>query len=215
HPLPTSETLARVCRLCYLPEAGLLRAMTSKTIEVGPRREKTTIQLKDHQAYDARDALAKALYGRLFDWLVGNINLNISCEKKNVKSSISILDIFGFECFEHNSFEQLCINYTNETLQQQFNQFVFKMEQKEYTKEGIGWSFVEFPDNQDCLDLIEGKGNGLLTMLDDECRMGIRGTDHNYALRLYKEHEKTERFGADNALKTAMCFAVVHYAGEV
>ncbi|CAM9926162.1 unnamed protein product, partial [Choristocarpus tenellus] len=113
------------------------------------------------------------------------------------------------------SFEQLCINYTNETLQQQFNQFVFKMEQKEYTKEGIEWSFVEFPDNQDCLDLIEGKGNGLLTMLDDECRMGIRGTDSNYALRLYKTHENNSRFAVDNAMKTAMCFAVKHYAGEV
>ncbi|CAM9769459.1 unnamed protein product [Choristocarpus tenellus] len=99
--------MARVCRLCYLPEAGLLNALTMKTIEVGPRKEKTTIKLKDHQAstilaYDARDALAKAFYGRLFDWLVGTINRNISCDKKNVKASIGVLDIFGFECFEHN-----------------------------------------------------------------------------------------------------------------
>ncbi|CAM9512746.1 unnamed protein product, partial [Ectocarpus fasciculatus] len=113
------------------------------------------------------------------------------------------------------SFEQLCINYTNETLQQQFNQFVFKMEQKEYSKEGIEWSFVEFPDNQDCLDLIEGKKKGLLTMLDDECRMGIRGTDANYASRLYKEHAETERFEADSAMRTKLCFAVKHYAGQV
>ncbi|CAM9387457.1 unnamed protein product, partial [Sphacelaria rigidula] len=167
------------------------------------------------QAYDARDALAKAFYGQLFNWLVATINTHIRCERKEVKASIGVLDIFGFECFEHNSFEQLCINYTNETLQQQFNQFVFKMEQKEYTKEGIQWSFVEFPDNQDCLDLIEGKQKGLLTMLDDECRMGIRGTDENYASRLYKEHENSDRFFADKPLKVKLCFAVKHYAGQV
>ncbi|CAM9751488.1 unnamed protein product, partial [Ectocarpus sp. 12 AP-2014] len=209
------ECMARVCRLCYLPEDGLLRALTSKTIEVGPRKEKTTIKLKDHQAYDARDALAKAFYGQLFNWLVATINSHINCDRKEVKASVGVLDIFGFECFEHNSFEQLCINYTNETLQQQFNQFVFKMEQKEYSKEGIEWSFVEFPDNQDCLDLIEGKKKGLLTMLDDECRMGIRGTDANYASRLYKEHAETERFDADSAMRTKLCFAVKHYAGQV
>ncbi|CAM9590046.1 unnamed protein product [Ectocarpus fasciculatus] len=209
------ECMARVCRLCYLPEEGLLRALTSKTIEVGPRKEKTTIKLKDHQAYDARDALAKAFYGQLFNWLVATINSHINCDRKEVKASVGVLDIFGFECFEHNSFEQLCINYTNETLQQQFNQFVFKMEQKEYSKEGIEWSFVEFPDNQDCLDLIEGKKKGLLTMLDDECRMGIRGTDANYASRLYKEHAETERFEADSAMRTKLCFAVKHYAGQV
>ncbi|CAN0108298.1 unnamed protein product [Laminaria digitata] len=206
--------MARVCRLCFLPEEGLLRALTSKTIEVGPRKEKTTIKLKDHQAYDARDALAKAFYGQLFNWLVATINSHIKCDRKEVKASVGVLDIFGFECFDHNSFEQLCINYTNETLQQQFNQFVFKMEQKEYSKEGIEWSFVEFPDNQDCLDLIEGKKKGLLTMLDDECRMGIRGTDANYASRLYKEHTETERFEADSHMRTKLCFAVKHYAGQ-
>ncbi|CAM9473023.1 unnamed protein product, partial [Ectocarpus sp. 13 AM-2016] len=75
--------------------------------------EKTTIKLKDHQAYDARDALAKAFYGQLFNWLVATINSHINCDRKEVKASVGVLDIFGFECFEHNSFEQLCINYTN------------------------------------------------------------------------------------------------------
>ncbi|CAM9681789.1 unnamed protein product, partial [Ectocarpus fasciculatus] len=96
------ECMARVCRLCYLPEEGLLRALTSKTIEVGPRKEKTTIKLKDHQAYDARDALAKAFYGQLFNWLVATINSHINCDRKEVKASVGVLDIFGFECFEHN-----------------------------------------------------------------------------------------------------------------
>ncbi|CAM9710314.1 unnamed protein product, partial [Ectocarpus sp. 8 AP-2014] len=215
HEDDNEDCLARVCRLCYLPAEGLLRALTSKTIEVGPRKEKTTIKLTDHQAYDARDALAKAFYGQLFNWLVATINSHINCDRRQVKASVGVLDIFGFECFEHNSFEQLCINYTNETLQQQFNQFVFKMEQKEYSKEGIEWSFVEFPDNQDCLDLIEGKKKGLLTMLDDECRLGIRGTDANYFSRLYREHGEAERFEADSAMRTKLCFSIKHYAGHV
>jgi len=78
-----------------------------------------------------------------------------------VRADIGVLDIFGFECFQNNSFEQLCINYTNETLQQHFNQFVFKMEQTEYQREKISWSFIEFPDNQDCLDLIDLKPTGI------------------------------------------------------
>ncbi len=174
-----------------------------------------TIQLKEQQAYDARDALSKALYGKLFDFVVKMINKCISCPEKNVRSSVGVLDIFGFECFQLNSFEQLCINYTNETLQQQFNQFVFKMEQLEYTKEGIDWDFVEFPDNQDCLDLIESRPSGILSMLDDECRMGIRGTDANFANRLYKKHQDTSRFAASTRQQTALSFSLFHYAGEV
>ncbi|CAM9585491.1 unnamed protein product [Ascophyllum nodosum] len=209
------ECVGRVCRLCHLPEEGLVRALTRRTIEVGPRREKMTIKLKENQAYDARDALAKAFYGKLFSWLAATVNSHIKCDKKDVKGSVGVLDIFGFECFERNSFEQLCINYTNEALQQQFNQFVFKMDQKEYTKEKIKWTLVDFPDNKDCLDLIESKPKGLLTMLDDECRMGSRGSDANYASRLYKEHADTPRFEADSAMVNNLSFAVKHDAGQV
>lgn len=207
--------LSHVCRLACLPKDGLEMALTQKTIEIGAKQEIHTIKLKPHQGYEARDALAKAIYGQLFTYVVFTINSNISCPKKDVRASIGVLDIFGFECFETNSFEQLCINYTNETLQQQFNQFVFKMEQKEYTREGIEWSFVEFPDNQDCLDLIEGKPQGLLAMLDDECRMGIRGTDKNYASRLYKEHTSNPRFAADAGNQIKLQFVLKHYAGPV
>jgi myosin-5 len=209
------EVFSHVLRLACLPEDGLKRALTEKTIEVGAGKEVHTLKLKDVQAYDARDALAKALYGNIFNYVVRTINVNINCSKKDVKASVGVLDIFGFECFQKNSFEQLCINYTNETLQQQFNEFVFKMEQKEYTKEGIEWSFVEFPDNQDCLDLIESRPNGLFAMLDDECRMGIRGSDANYASRLYKAHEGSGRFSATQNQKTNLQFSLRHYAGEV
>ncbi|KAL2492098.1 Myosin-9 [Abeliophyllum distichum] len=102
----------------------------------------------------SRDGLAKTTYSRLFDWLVDKINNSIGQDSKS-KSLIGVLDIYGFESFKHNSFEQFCINFTNEKLQQHFNQHVFKMEQEEYTKEAIDWSYIEFVDNQDVLDLIE------------------------------------------------------------
>ncbi|GFS30230.1 myosin family protein with Dil domain-containing protein [Actinidia rufa] len=102
----------------------------------------------------SRDGLAKTIYSRLFDWLVNKINKSIGQDPSS-KSLIGVLDIYGFESFKHNSFEQFCINFTNEKLQQHFNQHVFKMEQEEYTKEAIDWSYIEFVDNQDVLDLIE------------------------------------------------------------
>ena len=149
-------------------------------------------------ACQARDAVAKALYGRLFAWLVRAINKGIQKNDFRKAASIGVLDIFGFECFSTNSFEQLCINYTNETLQQQFNRYVFKLEQEEYEREKIKWSFVEFPDNQDCLDLIEGTrkacppDGGLLVMFDDECRLP-RGSDANYAARILKSLKSHDR----------------------
>ncbi|MCI02431.1 myosin-H heavy chain-like, partial [Trifolium medium] len=102
----------------------------------------------------SRDALAKIVYSRLFDWIVDKINNSIG-QDPNSKNLIGVLDIYGFESFKTNSFEQFCINLTNEKLQQHFNQHVFKMEQEEYTKEEIDWSYIEFVDNQDVLDLIE------------------------------------------------------------
>ncbi|XLS92547.1 hypothetical protein HN51_068555, partial [Arachis hypogaea] len=101
----------------------------------------------------SRDGLAKTLYSCLFDWLVQKINVSIGQDPES-KCLIGVLDIYGFESFKNNSFEQFCINFTNEKLQQHFNQHVFKMEQERYTKEGIDWSYLEFVDNQDVLDLI-------------------------------------------------------------
>jgi myosin-5 len=109
---------------------------------------------------------------------------------------------------------QLCINYTNETLQQQFNKFVFKMEQEEYEREKIEWSFIHFPDNQDCLDLIEGRPNGILAMLDDECRLP-KGSDDKLAGRLQKELGSHARFFVTKKMVAEKHFGVRHYAGEV
>jgi myosin V len=141
--------------LIGIDTSDLSRTLTVRLIQA--REEVYMKKLTPVQASDARDAFAKAIYGRIFQWIVDTINKSIEIDRSLVRADIGVLDIFGFECFQSNSFEQLCINYTNETLQQQFNQFVFKMEQLEYKREQIEWSFIEFPDNQDCLDLIDMK----------------------------------------------------------
>jgi myosin V len=201
-----------VAELCGVPVEELKKAITVRIIVA--RNETYEKKLTPEQASDARDALAKALYGKIFDWIVATINRSIQVEKKQVRADIAVLDIFGFECFKLNSFEQLCINYTNETLQQQFNQFIFKMEQAEYKKEKINWSFIEFPDNQDCLDLIEHKQTGIIAMLDDECRLP-KATDEKFHARIVKSMDAHPRFTCTPQQKRGGDFCVNHYAGPV
>ncbi|GFW07635.1 unconventional myosin-Vb [Trichonephila clavipes] len=131
-------------------------------------REVITMQLPHSQALFARDALAKHIYSQLFEWIVRQINKSLASNKK-VHKFIGVLDIYGFETFEINSFEQFCINYANEKLQQQFNMHVFKLEQEEYVREQIEWKLIDFYDNQPCIDLIESK-LGILDLLDEECK---------------------------------------------
>lgn len=121
------------------------------------------------EAHAARDALAKHIYAELFNWIVLVINKALESDVPKHKF-IGVLDIYGFETFETNSFEQFCINYANEKLQQQFNLHVFKLEQEEYIREGIEWKMIDFYDNQPCIDLIEAK-LGILDLLDEECRV--------------------------------------------
>lgn len=121
------------------------------------------------QAQVSRDALAKHIYAELFNWIVHIVNKELE-SSKTCHKFIGVLDIYGFETFEINSFEQFCINYANEKLQQQFNQHVFKLEQEEYILEGIEWKMIDFYDNQPCIDLIEAK-MGILELLDEECRV--------------------------------------------
>ncbi|XP_010149156.1 PREDICTED: unconventional myosin-Vb-like, partial [Eurypyga helias] len=120
------------------------------------------------QVVNVRNALAKHIYARLFNWIVQHINKALHTTLKQ-HSFIGVLDIYGFETFEVNSFEQFCINYANEKLQQQFNWYVFKLEQEEYMKEGIPWTLIDFYDNQPCIDLIEAK-LGILDLLNEECK---------------------------------------------
>ncbi|XP_028054326.1 myosin-8-like [Camellia sinensis] len=131
-------------------------------------RDETITKCLDPEAATlSRDALAKIVYSRLFDWIVNKINNSIG-QDPDSKYLIGVLDIYGFESFKTNSFEQFCINLTNEKLQQHFNQHVFKMEQEEYTKEEIDWSYIEFIDNQDILDLIEKVVRGPVSFFNND-----------------------------------------------
>jgi len=214
-PAPKPETAAAIehsCEMLGIEPEVLLATFTTRTLVTGG--ESVIKKMPVSSAYATRDALAKAIYGRIFDWIVTTINYSIHVDPSTVRADIGVLDIFGFECFVLNSFEQLCINYTNETLQQQFNQYVFKLEQIEYDKEKIEWSFISFPDNQDCLDLIEHKTQGIFAYLDDEGRLP-KASDEKLANRLYKALESHPRFSSSPKQRRDMQFSIQHYAGPV
>ncbi|KAL6635354.1 hypothetical protein ACP70R_028025 [Stipagrostis hirtigluma subsp. patula] len=177
------------------------------------RDENIVKTLDPESAKGSRDALAKTVYSRLFDWLVNKINNSIG-QDPNSKCLIGVLDIYGFESFKTNrpGFEQFCINLTNEKLQQHFNQHVFKMEQEEYTKEEINWSYIEFIDNQDVLDLIEKKPGGIIALLDEACMLP-RSTHETFAQKLYQTFKNHKRFAKPKLSRSD--FTICHYAGDV
>lgn len=160
----------------------------------------------------------------MFSFIVGTINKQIDHKPKSgggvvpkelgKAGSISVLDIFGFESFQLNSFEQLCINYCNEALQQQFNLFIFKSEQEEYKKEGIAWDFIEFPDNMDVMEVIDKNRVGTLAILTDQCR-APRGTDKTFIDAVYKQWGKHDRWLGTPLHQGKMQFIINHYAGPV
>ncbi|XP_024926209.3 myosin-11 [Ziziphus jujuba] len=191
-------------------DAAALEDALCKRVMITPE-EVIKRSLDPQSATTNRDGLAKTIYSRLFDWLVEKINVSIG-QDPNSKSLIGVLDIYGFESFKSNSFEQFCINFTNEKLQQHFNQHVFKMEQEEYTKEEINWSYIEFVDNQDVLDLIEKKPGGIIALLDEAC-MFPKSTHETFSNKLYQTFMKHKRFIKPKLSRTN--FTIAHYAGEV
>ncbi|KAG7030324.1 Myosin-11 [Cucurbita argyrosperma subsp. argyrosperma] len=201
--------LKMTAELLMCDNAGLEDALC-KRVMITPE-EVIKRSLDPQSAAVSRDGLAKTIYSRLFDWLVDKINVSIG-QDPNSKSLIGVLDIYGFESFKANSFEQFCINFTNEKLQQHFNQHVFKMEQEEYTKEEIDWSYIEFVDNQDVLDLIERKPGGIVALLDEAC-MFPKSTHETFANKLYQTFKTHKRFLKPKLSRTD--FTIAHYAGEV
>ncbi|KAK7151590.1 hypothetical protein R3I94_008047 [Phoxinus phoxinus] len=163
------------------------------------------------QAINARDALAKHIYAKLFNWIVDHVNKSLHSSVKQ-HSFIGVLDIYGFETFEINSFEQFCINYANEKLQQQFNMHVFKLEQEEYMREQIPWTLIDFYDNQPCINLIEAK-MGVLDLLDEECKMP-KGSDDSWAQKLYNTHLKTCAL-FEKPRMSNKAFIIQHFADKV
>ncbi|CAH0482210.1 unnamed protein product [Peronospora belbahrii] len=190
---------------------GLEQAICNRNIQT--KDEHYSIGLLPEASENARDALARFLYGKLFDWLVSRINEIVENEDRDAPF-IGLLDIFGFEDLEHNSFEQLCINYANETLQQHFNLTVLRMEQETYEKEEIQWSFINFPDNGPCIDLIQSKPYGILSALDEECIVP-QGNDQNFSRKMYRQHEQNPHFSASKTEMANHLFVVHHYAGAV
>jgi myosin V len=210
----TSSIASNDVALCILSDIlslkkdHLLKWLTTRQIE--SFNESVMIPINKASSEAARDALAKHLYSKLFHFIVQTVNRNL-VSGKNEDSFIGVLDIYGFETFDSNSFEQFSINYANEKLQQQFNQHVFKLEQEEYLKEGIVWTMIDFYDNQPCIDLIESK-LGILDLLDEECRMP-NGSETSWIAKLndkcskYKHFEKP-RFGS-------AAFLVKHFSDTV
>ncbi|OQU85818.1 hypothetical protein SORBI_3004G317300 [Sorghum bicolor] len=187
----------------------LVSTLCSRSIHT---REGIIVKALDCAAAAAnRDALAKTVYARLFDWLVENINKSIG-QDVDSKVQIGVLDIYGFESFKNNSFEQFCINFANEKLQQHFNEHVFKMEQEEYKSEEINWSYIEFIDNQDVLDLIEKKPIGIIALLDEAC-MFPKSTHETFATKMFRNFSSHPRLEKTKFSETD--FTISHYAGKV
>ncbi|ODV89218.1 hypothetical protein CANCADRAFT_3849 [Tortispora caseinolytica NRRL Y-17796] len=213
--LPSDEpNLVKACELLGLDPVQFAKWCTKKQITT--RGEKIQSDLSQAQAIVARDSVAKYIYSTLFDWLVMRMNSSLVSEEAKAKAEnfIGVLDIYGFEHFKRNSFEQFCINYANEKLQQEFNQHVFKLEQEEYVQEGLEWKFIDFYDNQPCIDLIEAK-IGVLSLLDEESRLPS-GSDESWINKLYSNFatEKYEKFFSKPRFGKS-AFTIRHYAMNV
>uniref|UniRef100_A0A672R4A8 Myosin IB n=1 Tax=Sinocyclocheilus grahami TaxID=75366 RepID=A0A672R4A8_SINGR len=214
--------LKEMCELLGIEQSVLERAFSFRTVEA--KMEKVSTTLNVAQAYYARDALAKNLYSRLFSWLVNRINESIKAQTKTRKKVMGVLDIYGFEIFEENSFEQFIINYCNEKLQQIFIELTLREEQEEYVREDIEWTNIEYFNNAIICDLIENNKNGILAMLDEECLRPGTVTDETFLDKLNTvcaEHQhfesrqsKNSKFLTDHSLPHN-CFRIQHYAGKV
>ncbi|KAJ8249255.1 hypothetical protein GJAV_G00232830 [Gymnothorax javanicus] len=208
------EVLPVVSELLEVKEEMLFEALTTrKTVTVG---ERLIVPYKLAEAGTVRDSMAKSLYSALFDWIVFRINhalLNTKDLEECAKIlSIGVLDIFGFEDYESNSFEQFCINFANERLQHYFNQHIFKLEQEEYRSEGISWHNINYIDNTGCIHLISKKPTGLLHLLDEECNFP-QATNQTLLDKFKRQHDANSYIEFPAVMEPA--FIIRHYAGKV
>ncbi|XP_075860636.1 unconventional myosin-IXa isoform X4 [Microcebus murinus] len=208
------EVLPVVSELLEVKEEMLFEALvTRKTVTVG---EKLILPYKLAEAVTVRNSMAKSLYSALFDWIVFRINhalLNSKDLEHDTKTlSIGVLDIFGFEDYENNSFEQFCINFANERLQHYFNQHIFKLEQEEYRTEGISWHNIDYIDNTCCINLISKKPTGLLHLLDEESNFP-QATNQTLLDKFKHQHEENSYIEFPAVMEPA--FIIKHYAGKV
>ena len=181
--------------------------------EITTRDETFTVRRNAQNAIYARDAIAKSVYGRLFDWVISRVNQSLGQDPTPLPY-IGVLDIFGFESFQRNDFEQLLINYTNEVLQATFNNQVFIAEMELYKREGITVGKIEWPDNRECVELLAGKPHGILQILDNEA-MNPKPTDSKFLAMLHKTHGKNKYFPRPHPKDMQEMFIVRHFAGSV
>ncbi|XP_049918561.1 myosin VIb isoform X1 [Epinephelus moara] len=219
----SGQSLEYCANLLGLDQDDLRVSLTTRvmlTTAGGAKGTVIKVPLKVEQANNARDALAKAVYSRLFDHVVKRVNQCFPFETSS--NFIGVLDIAGFEYFEHNSFEQFCINYCNEKLQQFFNERILKEEQELYQREGLGVNEVHYVDNQDCIDLVEAKLVGVLDILDEENRLP-QPSDQHFTLAVHSKHKDHFRLTVPRKSKLTIHrnlrddegFIIRHFAGAV
>ncbi|XP_065256929.1 unconventional myosin-VI isoform X3 [Emys orbicularis] len=219
----SSQSLEYCAELLGLDQDDLRVSLTTRvmlTTAGGTKGTVIKVPLKVEQANNARDALAKTVYSHLFDHVVNRVNQCFPFETSSF--FIGVLDIAGFEYFEHNSFEQFCINYCNEKLQQFFNERILKEEQELYQKEDLGVNEVHYVDNQDCIDLIEAKLVGVLDILDEENRLP-QPSDQHFTSVVHQKHKEHFRLSIPRKSKLAVHrnirddegFIIRHFAGAV
>uniref|UniRef100_A0A3Q1B715 Myosin VIIBb n=1 Tax=Amphiprion ocellaris TaxID=80972 RepID=A0A3Q1B715_AMPOC len=211
----TSKHFSVAASLLEVPKSSLATSLTHRSFMTN--KERVTKPLSSEQASDCRDALVKAIYNKLFIWIATKINSviykKLTNNPKKSYLSIGLLDIFGFENFEINSFEQLCINFANEKLQQFFVSHIFKLEQEEYLKEDIVWNNIKFSDNQSILDLLAGKPCNLLALIDEESHFP-KGSDSTLLQKVNVQHKGSKVYIPSKS-EHDTDFGICHFAGAV
>ncbi|KAM3845796.1 unconventional myosin-Ia-like [Vipera latastei] len=220
--IQSDKVVREICQLIQLDETVLEQALSSRTVEA--HQDKVVTSLNVSQGYYVRDALAKNIYNRLFNWLINRINESIKVKTTERKKVMGVLDIYGFEIFQDNSFEQFIINYCNEKLQQIFILLTLKEEQEEYIREGITWTHVDYFDNSIICNLIEDNKSGILAMLDEECLRPGEVNEETFLNKLNQVFAKHQRYesrvtqNAKHIMDASLpinCFRIQHYAGKV
>ena len=205
--------VACVSELLGIDEASLRKALTERTLVVVGTEIKRSLGVDGARA--ARDTFAQILYNLLFKWMIRSINDTLVMDQfEPPASSIGILDIFGFEHFERNSFEQFCINYANEKLQDHFNFAIFQSEEEVYLQEGLTWSFVDYPDNSQRLELFELKSSGLFALCDEQLKIP-KPSDEKLVKSMYDKCLSKTHFSAGKAEKARLQFVIHHFACDV
>ncbi|XP_032389707.1 unconventional myosin-XIX [Etheostoma spectabile] len=208
----SKDFLQRAAELLCVPAEELQMCLRVRTLKAG--KQSVLKPCSQAECSMRRVCLAKAIYAQLFEWLVTFINNSICAETSTWCNFIGVLDVYGFECFQINNLEQLCINYANEKLQQHFVAHYLRAQQEEYVSEGLEWSFVKYQDNQSCLDLLEGSPVSVFSLLNEESRLNRASDSKTFRVRLEKELGDNANISWDKFSKEPH-FTVAHYAGKV